>query len=93
MPVTAKEQNKTNEKEKKKNVPFSLVHLFSIWGHFKDSCGAEAPRALPIGAIILHLSEFSNVWRVVVISPVFSLAEFKALLLVVLLAFRVRGGL
>lgn len=92
MPVTAKEQNKTKGK-KKKNIPFSLVHLFSIWGHFKDSRGAEAPRALPIGAIILHLSEFSNVWRVVVISPVFSLAEFKALLLVVLLAFRVRGGL
>lgn len=64
--------------------------LYSIWGLFNNSCATETPRALPVGAIILHLRQFGHVWCVVVRS-VFTFAEFKTLLFIVLLAFCILG--
>lgn len=52
--------------KKKKNSPCPFIYmnslLYSIWGLFNNSRVAETPRALPIGAVILHLRSFSHVW-------------------------------
>lgn len=90
LPLTAKTQNKT----KQKAILFSLGHTYiQFWVIFNNSRSVEASGALPKGAVILHLREFRDVRRVGVVGPVFSLTEFKALLLVVLLAFCLLGGL
>lgn len=80
-------------KLKNKTILFSLGHTYIQFGvNFNNSRSAEASCTLPIGAVILHLRQFRDVWRVVVVGSVFSLTEFKALLFVVLLAFCLLGG-
>lgn len=82
------------EEHPKPTILFSLFHTsIQLWGPLNNSRGTEAPCALSIGVVILHLRNFSNVWSVVVVSPVFSLTEIKTLLFEVLLAFWVLLGL
>lgn len=53
-------------KKKKNNSPCPFISMnslfYSIWGRLNNSCVAETPRALPIGAVVLHLRSFSHVW-------------------------------
>lgn len=56
-PLLKRKKNKTTP-------PFIYMNslLYSIQGLFNNSCVAETPCALPIGAVILHLRSFSHVW-------------------------------
>lgn len=47
--------NTKKTKIKENNPVFISSHLYSICGDFTNSCSAEAPCTLPIGAVILHL--------------------------------------
>lgn len=63
--LTLEEQPSLTPFLKRKNTPPPFISmnslLYSIRGLFNNSCVAETPCALPIGAVILHLRSFSHV--------------------------------
>lgn len=69
-----------------------LVHTFMQFAvYLNNSCSVVPPCTLSKAAVILYFRQFSDVWCIVA-GQVLSLAEFKAVLLVVFLALHVCGG-